>query len=428
MFIQRFFILSWIFSSVWLTYSLESDPACSQQVCVNATYVAGSLTYEIQVKDSVGWMGLGFGQGMVNTHMVVMWHNEDKTTTLSQRYSKAYSEPQPTAAPLWSAALVQASKSAPSTTDATAFTFQISVNETDFNDRILHHSIIWAYSRQRPSSSDPSSRLQYHNARGVLNLNFGSSPKNSDSSPHNSDSPSNTGSPASSDPSPTSVPLTRHERVIFLHGVLVSFGFFVVLPTGGLVARYTRTFTSKWFKVHQLCNMFVGLPIITMGTILGPTAVFLNGGVHLRDPHQVYGLFILVMVYVQVWLGRYIHLQRRKSDKPSPRPIPNYIHVAVGLVIIGSAIFQIKGGLYEWEAKTGRSIPKTYLALWKAASLIVLLLYVGGLVLLPRQFRQEKEAAKLGEQYIALSEGPNASRMNEVIPNAEEDGLVENSH
>ena len=57
----------------------------------------------------------------------------------------------------------------------------------------------------------------------------------------------------------------------------------------------------------------------------------------------------------------------------------------------------------------------------------MLLLYLGGLALLPRQFKQEKDAVKSEHQYIALSEGPHALRMDDVIGDADEDGLVGHS-
>jgi hypothetical protein len=133
--------------------------------------------------------------------------------------------------------------------------------------------MIWAYSRRKPSSSDSSSPLAYHNAQSVLNLKFKSQP--------------NTTSTPSTSNGVQSQLLKGRERVIFLHGALVSFGFLVVLPTGGIVARYARTFTTEWIKVHQICNLFIGLPLITLGTILGPIAILLSGGPHLTDAHQV---------------------------------------------------------------------------------------------------------------------------------------------
>ena len=36
---------------------------------------------------------------MINTHSVIMWNNEDGSTTLSQRYASRYAEPRPVSDP-----------------------------------------------------------------------------------------------------------------------------------------------------------------------------------------------------------------------------------------------------------------------------------------------------------------------------------------
>lgn len=48
----------------------------------------------------------GFGRQMIGTHMVIMWEN-DNGTTLSQRYAKGYSEPEPVDSPPWVATIIQ---------------------------------------------------------------------------------------------------------------------------------------------------------------------------------------------------------------------------------------------------------------------------------------------------------------------------------
>lgn len=392
----------WLFPLCLLNvpvYGLWSDGACVQSTCVNATYVAGSLTYELQVTDSVGWTGLGFGRQMVNTHMVIMWANEDGTTTLSQRYAKAHIQPEPSDEPPHVATLVQpAKKTRPA--GSTVFAFKIPVNETYFSAAFSKHSIVWAYSRRKPSSNRPSATIYYHDARGVFNLNMKS---DTEKIPGNEDE---------------SVPLSSFERLTILHGLFLSFGFLVLLPTGGLVARYARSFTSKWLKIHQACNMFAGIPVITLGSTLAFTAILLNEGSHLADFHHRCGIALLTMYFLQVGLGIFIH-RKRPTGGPS-HPGRNVIHVALGLIIITCAFFQINGGVYEWEAKTGRTIHRNWLTALRVWSLVLPLLYIGGLALLPRQFGQEKEARR--SRYIALSDG---SDLSQTVSNADEDGLVE---
>ena len=44
---------------------------------------------------------------MIGSHMVIMWENDNGSTTLSQRYAKAYLEPEPVDSPPWVATIVR---------------------------------------------------------------------------------------------------------------------------------------------------------------------------------------------------------------------------------------------------------------------------------------------------------------------------------
>ena len=131
--------------------------------------------------------------------------------------------------------------------------------------------MVWAYSRNKPSSRDSAATLKYHDARGVITLDLRS--QKGDNS------------------SPKEITLNRYERLIVLHALFVSFGFLILLPFGGIVARYTRTFTSKWIKVHRISNMFVALPIVALGLGSAMTAIRVNEGFHVNDVHQAGPVF-----------------------------------------------------------------------------------------------------------------------------------------
>jgi len=54
---------------------------------------------------------------MTHTHSVIMWHNQDGTTTLSQRYASGYIEPKPENAPPRVATIVKPSTLVVSSTE-----------------------------------------------------------------------------------------------------------------------------------------------------------------------------------------------------------------------------------------------------------------------------------------------------------------------
>lgn len=141
-------------SLVWLqctqlSFALQGDSGCKHSVCVSAIFEGDTITCWVSffhyrefsqliwqlcrwndqfneiywLDGSVSWrsylvlaattftmvMIRGFGAHMPNTHSVIMWHNQDGTTTLSQRYATGYTEPKPEDAPLRLATIAQPS-------------------------------------------------------------------------------------------------------------------------------------------------------------------------------------------------------------------------------------------------------------------------------------------------------------------------------
>jgi len=228
----------------------------------------------------------------------------------------------------------------------------------------------------------------------------------------------------------TSGPWGNHEKLIAAHGILLVTGFLVLLPTGSLIARWTRTVTPKWFKAHSIINMTIAMPIILIGWLLGPMAVIDHQAGHLVTTHQICGVFLLMVYLLQVWLGRYIHRRKAAGLVPANKPHPpsNVLHVCMGIITMTLAFFQVRSGLDEWETATGRGPLHAWCHdLWLAWTVIVPLAYIVGLALIPRQFYQERQQIMPGGiNYIALSDGADSP----LLPGGTRDeglGLYESS-
>lgn len=154
---------------------------------------------------------------------------------------------------------------------------------------------------------DPGSHLEKHVARGHVTLDLSKELiPNTDSRPsasHSTSVPVEAAATASSALTSESKPivlntettflqtmaeLARYEKLVVVHGVLVSVGFLVLLPLGALVARWGRTMTTHWLRAHWALNTILGFPIVAIGWVLGPLAVSDQGAMHLRDTHMVY--------------------------------------------------------------------------------------------------------------------------------------------
>ncbi|KAG7091427.1 hypothetical protein E1B28_010463 [Marasmius oreades] len=193
----------------------------------------------------------------------------------------------------------------------------------------------------------------------------------------------------------------------------------------------------SWFRTHAILQSLVTGPIIFVGWYYGWATSEEIGRGHFVDPHQRLGLTLLTLYIFQVLLGMFIHwVKIPKSGGPfgpGTRRLQNYFHVFLGLVIFVLAAAQVYYGLFiEWEyafddAATGETkefafqvlkkgpdgsgenegtgtgndgnegesefedVPLAAKRAWLGIIVAFWALYLIGMVLLPRQFRKEKE-------------------------------------
>ncbi|KAJ6513876.1 hypothetical protein C8R47DRAFT_1092220 [Mycena vitilis] len=336
---------------------------------------------------------------MKNTHMVVIWENEDGSKVLSQRYGVGHVEPVLEPSPPRVATMVSPTVTSWRKGNYSTTAFQIPLNKTDSKPG----QIIWAYSLRRPDS-DPSSDLTGHYVAGTVNMKL---EKVVADLPGQPDRPTL----VTQGPEDALDTLPRYQKLIW-HGILVSVGFLVLLPTGSLLARWGRTFTPRWFKVHRIVNFGVALPVTAAGFILGPLAVLDRQAKHFADAHQICGVLLFALYLAQLFLGRYVH-SRHAVPGRAPHPPSNILHAVLGISIIALAFLQVRSGFGEWSKRTGQQDISHWchdvLAAW---AVILPILYFSGLALLRRQFAQEQKGETYDDSpeaknYIALAAAPS---------------------
>lgn len=349
--------------------TLTGDSKCvNNLMCIYATVNGSTVEYVLQSTGSqtLGWMAMGFGSTMAGSPMVIMWPNSDSTITLSQRQATSHVMPTVDPDPPRLASVSDSLSSTSGSQPKLAYTIDAN-SDTQQN-------IIWAFATAAPSSSAVDATIQQHYDSGTTTLDLTKSLDSSTTPSEESSSP----------------PLTSIDKLIIAHGTITGLGFLLFLPIGVFVARYTRTFSGSWFKVHFFVQAFISGPIIITGVALGIQAVKETDNLHLNDVHKKWGVAIFVLYFVQAFLGLVIHKLKPKNSVR--RPPQNYMHAALGLLVIGLAFYQVRSGFgTEWPLKTGRSAPNAVNIVWYVWVVLLPVLYFAGLALLPRQFRQERQ-------------------------------------
>ncbi|KAI0743639.1 hypothetical protein C8Q80DRAFT_1106923 [Daedaleopsis nitida] len=321
-------------------------------------------------KGELGWMALGFGQQMANSPMVIMWPNQDGSITVSQRTAPGEVMPTLDSNPPRIATADAAASDLTGSQPKLTFTIPYEAGSTQ--------DIIWAFGETNPGDSSKSANLEQHVDSGSTRITF------------------------STDPNQVSggeidLPLLQYQKLIVAHAILCTVGFLILLPAGAILARYARTFTSGWFKGHWLFQFALAGPIIFTGAILGIVSVKEAAAKHLDDDHKKWGIAIFVLYLAQCSLGAVVHWVKPSSwTVKKKRPIQNYFHAILGLLVIGLSFYQVRTGYKtEWVKTTGRPpIGKAADIVWYIWVVLVPVLYFAGLALLSKQFRQERPAGK----------------------------------
>ncbi|KAL1712478.1 hypothetical protein EV715DRAFT_277962 [Schizophyllum commune] len=364
-------------------------------MCLNATLKDDTIEYALtNLEEPLGWMAVGWGDRMPQTHMAILWPNTDGSVTLSPRFARGHMEPRLDNRPPRIASISEIKASWIGTT---TLSFIVPREQDAENSTTPLTPGIIAFSPFPPASADPSAHILAHTGTGHVHLVF----SDEGEAVEDADDVSDESTPAQShiaDRASTS-------RLLALHGALMTLAFGILLPLGALVARLTRTYTRSWIVAHKALQIYARAPAVVLGLTAAIGGVGGGGARHIHDPHQAVGVLLVTLYVVQVGLGVYMN----GRPKVVAHPVRNIAHVALGLGVVGLGLAQVRSGLHEWDSH----MPSMMVSDWAypmhgAWAALCVLLYVVGFCLLPRQFAQErasKSEGAMGKEYVPLQTG-----------------------
>ncbi|KAJ4957155.1 hypothetical protein NE237_013938 [Protea cynaroides] len=226
------------------------------------------LTIVLSAQYTSGWVGMGFSKTglMVNSSAMVGWINREGRARIKQYYLRGTKPSQ-----------VKRDEGELNVTNspivvlygATIYlAFQLK-----FSDRLHRQNILLAFGNKTPLHG----RLSEHDDKTSITFDFSAGSAS-----------------ASVSASPSAAYIDDLKRN---HGILATIGWGVLLPTGGIIARYYKHRDPLWYYLHisiQFVGFIFGLAAVVAGTVL-------YGKLHANvSTHRGIGIFVLTLAILQV--------------------------------------------------------------------------------------------------------------------------------
>ncbi|CAG8504448.1 6821_t:CDS:2 [Ambispora leptoticha] len=274
----------------------------------NANASANYVTFTMTAPSTVGWFGMGLGDGMVGSYLIIAWPNSDNTITISQRKATEHAEPSTTnqqsdlildpSSGVQNGQMVAIIKRAVTVSGSTITTSG-------------KQSFVWAYSTVNPESKQANASLTQHLNRGSTSIQLMTSSEQLDSS-----NPTNASTSVDYGGNYVSLEsgLTSDQKLVIAHGALMCSAFLLTMPTGIFMARFARNILpNSWFPLHVGIQFFG----TTFLAILGYIMIQIQNGdwnsPYLND-HTIIGSIVFFGLLGQLVLG-IIHHKLFRSDR-----------------------------------------------------------------------------------------------------------------
>lgn len=181
----------------------------------------------------------------------------------------------------------------------------------------------------------------------------------------------------------------------------------MVAPLAILIARYGRGFASRWLALHRGIQALGTALLTTIGFALAVAAIYSRPGPKApHATHEYIGIVVFAMIWPQLLGGWWVH--RKYSALRSRRSVRNWGHMVfgMGLLLLAWANMWLGIKLYH----NGEKWQRVLWILWAAVSIdrgvkrsganlvfllqLLIILFIIGYALIPRQLAQEYKARR----------------------------------
>ncbi|CAG8609747.1 11935_t:CDS:2 [Ambispora gerdemannii] len=144
--------------------------------------------------------------------------------------------------------------------------------------------------------------------------------------------------------------LTKYDKLVIIHGVLLSVPFLLVTPIAIGIVRFGKTrLPNFWFRLHWSLQLLIATPLVIGGFVI---AHFIqNESNRIKnwalDPHSIFGHIAGIGFLLETVLG-WIHHKLWKPDRGNVAWWTK-LHRIWGYIVCFSAFISIGFGLRLYE-------------------------------------------------------------------------------
>eukprot|EP00835_Amoeboradix_gromovi_P002261 NODE_124_length_18806_cov_0.323996.p5 type:complete len:385 gc:universal NODE_124_length_18806_cov_0.323996:1169-2323(+) len=288
---------------------------CTQdnKLCIGASKTNDYINVTITADSSIGYGAFGTGNTMDGSDMILVW-NINNQIGISNRKGRGHD--------------IDLQKNVWNVQSKEVIDNSIRVTisrllELDNRPQIKSiNSFIWCWSLDKIKSLEESAAIPYHDLSGTFTMNLESGELN--------------------------IVEKASSELQTSHGILMCLAWLVLIPFSTILSRFFKLKLANWFKIHKIINISSSA-IVVLALLL--IIIDRNGIVFIGklDPHPIFGIFIFVLLLLQVFLGFFIDQKFNRFRKMVP--LRDRLHWYLGYFTIFLSVINVFLGMKTSSSK-----------------------------------------------------------------------------
>jgi len=160
-------------------------------------------------------------------------------------------------------------------------------------------------------------------------------------------------------------PWGKYDKIVVAHAAVGSVAWLIISPLAIILARLSKSPSASpsTFSAHKWMQSILTVLLTLVAVILGGIATNVDGmpgGGHFQSAHQRMGLVLLLLLVLQILLGRWVSQHGHRGFTS----LGSALHIAFGVTLTAIGFAQIYLGFNLYEQRSSRKVPVAVKVIW----------------------------------------------------------------